>query len=170
MICCTVVKKKKQSLKHLPLVIWSRALLFNLTNQVWNISFWAVMKSFLKYKGERGGVKRRKGWWKQASAGPHPRGQSKGSIAMPTVGTQLERNVDAETPTSGALPRTSNPAVLSLSVALPPNSTMSENLPPPSPTPPAPNLSCCISLPRFALILSLSLTCSLWHGSREDTC
>lgn len=87
------------------------------------------MKPFLKYKGGWGGVKRRKGWWKQASAGPHPRGQSEGSMAMPT---QLERNVDAETPTSGALPRTSNPAALS--VALPPNSTMSENLPP-SPTP-----------------------------------
>ena len=35
---------------------------------------------------------------------------------MPTVGTQLELNVDAETPDIGALPRTSHPAALSLSL------------------------------------------------------
>lgn len=46
---------------------------------------------------------------------PQLRGQSEGSVAMPTVGTQLERNVDAETPTIGALPRTSHPAAPSLS-------------------------------------------------------
>lgn len=33
---------------------------------------------------------------------------------MPAVGTQLELNVDTETPTFELLPRTSHPAVLSL--------------------------------------------------------
>lgn len=76
----------KQRLKHLPLVMWSQAFPLTLTNQFCNISFWAVMKPLLKHKGEWGGVKRRKGRWKQASAGPHLRGQSKGSTAMPNCG------------------------------------------------------------------------------------
>lgn len=49
-----------------------------------------------------------------ASGGSQLRGQSKGSAAMPTVATQLERNVDTETPTLGAPPSTSHPAALSL--------------------------------------------------------
>ena len=81
------------------------------------------MKPFPKYKEGRGGLKaeerdNQKGWCKQASSGPQLRGQSEGSVAMPTVGTQLERNVDAQTPTVGALPRTSHPAALSLSLSL----------------------------------------------------
>lgn len=131
MISCAVVTK--QRLKHLPLVMWSQA--FHL---LWQINpetslFGLLWSHFWNTKASGAGWKEEKGWWEQAGAGPHPRGQSKGSMAMPTVGTQLERNVDAETPTSGALPRTSNPAALSLSVSLPPNSTMRENLLPPSP-------------------------------------
>ena len=60
---------------------------------------------------------------------------------MPTVGTQLELNVDAETPSVGALPRTSPPAALSLSLFAR-DSTMSGNSLPPAqltPPPPAPN-------------------------------
>ena len=55
------------------------------------------------------------GWKKQASSTSCLRGQSEGSTVMPTVGTQLELNVDTETPTTGQLPRTSHPAVLSFS-------------------------------------------------------
>lgn len=62
-MCCTVAKK--QRLRRLPLLMWSQALVFTLTNQFWNISFWAVMKPFLKYKGGWGGG----GGWKEERGG-----------------------------------------------------------------------------------------------------
>lgn len=80
---------------------------------------------------------------------------------MPTVGIQLERNVDAETPTSGALPRTSNPVVLSLSCVFAPKLN-NEGEPAAAPPLPQPQTSPAASpFLRFALILSLSLTYSL---------
>lgn len=58
-----------------------------------------------------------KGLVKQTSFGSSSGGQSEGSIAMPTRGTQLELNADTTTPTTGPPPRTSHPAVF-LSVFL----------------------------------------------------
>lgn len=89
---------------------------------------------------------------------PLLRGQSKGSTVMPAVGTQLELNVDTETPTVGLLPRTSHPAGLSLPLFAQ-DATMSGNIlpptctlyPPPQTPPP----------PYFTLIQSFRLTFSL---------
>lgn len=139
MIGCTVIKKKNPTKPRtgLPLVVWSQTYPSALTNQFWNISVLAVMKTFPKYKEKgRGGLKveernKSKGWWKQASSGPQLRGQSEGSVALPTVGTQLERNVDAETPTIGALPRTSHPAALSLFLPKTQQWVGTHRLPPP---------------------------------------
>lgn len=122
MIGCTVIKKKqKNKAPHRPP---TGCLITNLSQRFdksipKHLRFGCYEDiSKIQRKG-KGGLKveernKSKGWWKQASSGPQLRGQSEGSVALPTVGTQLERNVDAETPTIGALPRTSHPAALSL--------------------------------------------------------
>lgn len=83
--------------------------------------------------------KKKRGWWETGGccSSSERSNQRKHGHAHcgHSAGTQcgtLRRQL------SGALPRTSHPAVLSLSVSLPPNSTMRENLLPPSLPPPLP--------------------------------
>lgn len=145
--------------------MWSQAFPFTLTNQSWNISFWAVMKPFLKYKGEWGRMKRRKGGGgsrrvlvlirevKAKEVWPCPLWALSWN-AMWTLRRQL-------------LEPCQGPLTLRrfLFLCLCPQTQQWGGtccLPPPLPQPQtSPAASPFL---RFALILSLSLTCSLWHS------